>query len=267
MSVISEYIASTGSDGVSLGLLPLVHSCECFSARSILSQDILEARKCKVLSEKLGSDLLYFYYGKPSYPVGEKEKYNRNDVEYTPVCFIANPKCISIDKVYPFDSGAFGTTEGSNRYGQFFHRGMEIDHFELEPSFNGIRSYINAFFGNNDNYIDGCGTKCASAYCVRNNPCVNALISLMSFLGASDLDERARTIEVITKSSVNISTSIRCVIMPKTMLQDQSIKEFLDNNSIDYITYNVRQLMHPSKYYGLVFEMAMTYINTQSWGD
>ena len=87
MSIIQDYLKSHPEyNNAALPLLPLMHSCECFDARNILTAQELEARFCNVFKERL----LYFYYGKPSYPVGEKVKAFRTDLEYLPVCFIVD---------------------------------------------------------------------------------------------------------------------------------------------------------------------------------
>lgn len=148
MSIIQDYLKSHPEyNNAALPLLPLMHSCECFDARNILTAQELEARFCNVFKERL----LYFYYGKPSYPVGEKVKAFRTDLEYLPVCFIVDLQKVLIHKVYPFDSGAFF----GNVYEDFLHRHMTIDDFELSNDEEGIKSYLSFMFGNNENYFDG----------------------------------------------------------------------------------------------------------------
>lgn len=233
-----------------LPLLPLMHSCECFDARNILNTQELEARFCNVFKK----ELLYFYYGKPSYPVGEKVEEYRTDLEYAPVCFIVDLSKVLIYKVYPFDSGAFSV----NVYSDFIHRHMTINNFEISGDEEGIKTYLSFMFENNDNYFEGIATKRE----LTGEPNVDALINMMSSRGTMKFDERARTIEVISNESIQLKDALKCIILPENLLQDKNISSFLSNNKIDTITYKTRQLVHPTKYYGQIFEKAMNYIET-----
>ena len=248
MSELKKFLDAQSNLDLSMPLLPLIHSCECFDARNILTSQQLETRLCKVFNE----NLLYFYYGKPSYPVGEKSKGFRTDIEYTPVCFILDMQMISIHKVYPFDSGAFF----NNLYGDFFHRGMKIDDFELDGSADGIKSYVSYMFGNNESYYDGIAVKNK----ITGNPHVDGLINMTTASGTMDFDERARTIEIISKDNVPLKEAVKCIILPRNLLQDADITSFLNDNNIEYREYKVRQLAHPTSYYGVIVEMVSKYI-------
>jgi len=255
MPIIEDYLKKHPNYyNTALPLLPLMHSCECFDARSILNTQELEARFCDVFEK----DLLYFYYGKPSYPVGEKVEKNRTDLEYLPVCFIVDLRKVSIYKVYPFDSGAFF----ANIYSDFLHRHMKIDSFELPCNEEGIKSYLSFMFGDNEKYFDGVAIKRD----LTGEPNLDALLRMMTADGTMKFDERARTIEVVSKKSVQLKDALQCVILPLNLLQDDNIVAFLRDNNIDVIPYKVRQLVHPTKYYGQIFELALNYIETQKGG-
>lgn len=231
-----------------LSLLPLMHSCECFDARNILSSKELKDHFCNVLKEKL----LYFYYGKPSYPVGEKLEEYRTDLEYAPVCFIVDFKKVSIYKAFPFDSGAFV----NKVYSDFIHRHMMIDDFKLPNDEKSIKMYISYMFENNDNYLQGNATKKE----FTGEPNIDALVNMMTSNGTMKFDERARTIEIISKENIQLKDALKCIIMPENLLQDKTIDSFLKDNHIEIITYKTRQLVHPTKYYGQIFEKALNYI-------
>ncbi len=252
MPIIEEFLKQHPSYyDTTLPLLPLMHSCECFDARNILNTQELETRFCNVFKE----NLLYFYYGKPSYPVGEKEKEYRTDVEYLPVCFIVDLRKISIYKAYPFDTGAFF----ADVYSDFLHRHMKIDSFELPGDEEGIKSYLSFMFGDNEKYFDGVAIKRE----LTGEPNLDALLKMMTADGTMKFDERARTIEVISKDNVQLKDALKCIILPVNLLQDANIAAFLKDNNIDIIQYKVRKLVHPTKYYGQIFEMAMNYIGSQ----
>ncbi len=250
MSELADFLNEQPNLDISFPLLPIIHSCECFDARSILRSHKLEARFCKVFNKKL----LYFYYGKPSYPVGEKSEGYRADFEYAPACFILNIQniYIYIHKVFPFDSGAFFT----DKYRDFLHRSMKIENFELECSTSGIRKYISYMYGNNESYYDGIAKELKPT----GRPCIDGLVNMSTASGTMKFDERARTIEILSKKSVPIQSAVKCIILPQNLLQDKGIVSFLDANNIEYYYYKVRQLTHPTSYYSKIVEMVETYL-------
>ena len=249
MSELTKFLSAQSDLDLSMPLLPLIHSCECFDARRILSSKQLEVRMCKVFHE----ELLYFYYGKPSYPVGEKCKGYRTDYEYAPVCFILDMQKVSIHKIYPFDSGAFF----NDLYGGFFHRDMVITEFELDSSANGIKSYVSYMFGNNESYYEGTALQNDNT----GNPYVDGLIKMTTANGTLNFDERSRTIEIISKNNVPLIDTVKCIILPRNLLVDDTIRAFLMDNNIEYRTYKVRQLTHPASYYGVIVDKANDYIS------
>lgn len=254
MSAVSNYVSQQSVSVSATEQLPLMHSCECYNSRSIIRSGQLEARMCKVLKK----DLLYFFYGKPSYPVGEKVKGNRTDIEYCPVCFIVPMNRVTIYKAYPFDTGAFD----ANKYDDFTHRSMTLDDFELTNSCDGVQQYVKVFFGDNEHYIHGN----AILHEMHDDPCVDALTRILNATGAFEIDERSHTVEIITRKNVSVKDSVECVIMPENLLRDASIREFLDQNGIKHMEYTVRRLTAPSRYNEVVFEKAMEYIRMRK-GD
>lgn len=252
MSKIEEYLSCFMHGGSSvIPLLPLMHSCECFNARKILNERELKTQYCKVF----GENLLYFYYGKPSYPVGEKVDRYRTDAEYSPVCFLLDARKVQIYKVYPFDSGAFF----NDIYSDFFHRNMRINDFELPCTIEGINTYLSFMFGDNENYFDGIAIKRNSV----GDPYFDALLTMMTAEGSMKFDERARTVEVISKENVQLKDALKCVILPSNLLRDANIKNFFVKSKIKTIQYKVRPLVHPIRYYDQIFELAFKYIEEQ----
>lgn len=228
-------------------LLPFMHSCEGYSGKLIIEDNELRTEHCKVFNE----NLLYFFYGKPSYPVGEKNADNRTDDLCCPVCFVVDPKKISIYRIFPFDSGAFK----EKRYVHFLHKGMKIEDFELENNIESILSYVSVIFDNNSNYVTGISCKHESDYIE-----IDSFLNLLNAKGAFDIDERANTIEIISNRSVKVNDVVECIILPKSLMKRTEIYEFIVNNNIRYKTYNVRRLTSPVRYNEIVFELVMEYL-------
>ena len=248
---ISDYIAQQEVAKTEKAL-PLMHSCECFDSQLIIESGKLKVSNCKVLKEH---KVLYFFYGKPAYPVGEKIPENREDIDYCPVCFIMNPNAVKIYRVFPFDTGAFD----AGRYSGFLHRNMKLEDFELENSLGMIQKYISVCFENNEKYIMGETKITGSGYSLT----IDALIRLLNANSTSAFDERSRTIEVVTDEDVYLNSAIEYIIMPENLLREDSIKDYLDKNHVMFGTYKVRKLTAPSYYNGTVFDMAMEYLQTK----
>lgn len=254
MSALNDYISSYAPASYTLEKLPLMHSCDCSACRQIIRGGSLEVRDCKVFKEKL----LYFFYGKPSYPVSEKITTNRTDFEYCPVCFIVPLDKVSLYKIHPFDTGAFD----ANMYKDFFHHSMSIEEFELDNTVDSILQYIKVFYGNNDNYICGKATIASST----DDPCINGLINLLTATGAFQFDERANTVEIMSSTSVPINTVVECIILPENLLRVPFIAKYLNDNKIFHMEYTVRLRTAPSRYNEVVFEKAMEYIKMRKGG-
>lgn len=252
-SPIMEYITSNVdySSLPELEILPVMHSCDVFDCESIIDEGLLKPTPCRVFKNE---ELLYFFYGKPTYPIGTKEHLNRTDSLYCPVCFIIDIGNIDIYRIFPFDTGAFD----KEMYNQFMHRHMIIDKFEIENNSKAIKAYISVIFGNNKNYIDGIPNKYHD-----EDTYVNALLHLLSATGGFEFDERADTIEVISKKSIDISKNIRGIILPENFLRKKKIADFIDKNNIDHKTYIVRTKTSPSRYNEVVFQLAMQFLKEQ----
>lgn len=246
-SPVMEYINDKVDYSMLPALLPIMHSCEGYDCECIIEEKQLKPTKCPVF----GEELLYFFYGKPSYPVGEKEKHNRTDELCCPVCFIVDISKIDIYRVFPFDTGAFC----NNMYSDFMHRHMKINKFEIDNKSDAIRGYVSVVFGNNDNYIHGIATEKEA-----DDTHVKALLKMLSARGGFDIDERANTIEITCKKAIDISKEIRGIVLPDSLLRKKAINDFITDNKIEYETYEVRNLTSPTRYNEVVFQLSMHFL-------
>lgn len=246
-SLFTKYVEENDT-GSKPELLPFLHSCEGYNGERIIKSNELRATNCKVFNE----ELLYFFYGKPSYPVGEKNETKRTDDLYCPVCFIVNPQKVHIYKVFPFDSGAFK----GQRYKDFLHRDMKIEDFELENSVDAILSYIATIFGDNKKYIRGFACKKESNYLE-----IESFLNLLNAKGSFDIDERANTVEVISKESIKIKDAVECIILSESLLERKEVLKFIKNNHIKYKTYTVRKFTRPVGYNETIFNLVMEFLS------
>lgn len=242
-----RYITEKGGYTTLPEPLPIMHSCEGFDFESIVENGKLRPSLCPVFNE----ELLYFFYGKPSYPVGEKEKVNRTDVMCCPVCLIIDIEKIDIFRAFPFDSGAFE----NKMYLQFLHRHMKIERFEIDNNCDAIRAYISLVFGNNWNYIHGIAKETEA-----ENTYVNALLKMLSANGGFEIDERSNTVEVLSKQCIDIEKEVRGIVLPDELMRKKEISKFIIDNNIEYRTYEVRNMTAPTRYNEIVFQLSMQLI-------
>ena len=252
MSRLGLYINEQKSVTTQLTVLPLFHSCECYDSIQVFQDLQLTARHCKVF----GEDLLYFFYGKPAYPAGEEIEGNRTDCDYCPVCFVVDPHKVNIDRVFPFDSGAFK----KKKYKDFMFRRTKLEDYLLDSSLDAILDYITLFYTSNHNYIRGI----ASNSLPQRSPQIDGLIRLLHATGTLNIDERSHTVEVITKDNVQLLEAVECVILPEDLLRDDSVREFFDCNNILHLEYTVRALTPPSRYNEAVFDKVMDFLKARN---
>lgn len=227
--------------------LPFVHSCDAFTLESIIEEGILSTSLCPVFKK----DYLYFFYGKPAYRVAQSIKENRSDYLHLPCCLIFKNEKINTTKIFPFDSGGFE----NKLYEKFFHKKMKIEKFELENSLQGVSKYVHVFFGDNDEYINGIAKRNVS-----ENAYIESLSNLLLAEGSYDMDERSRTVEVITEQNVELKNSLLGIVLPIILMRQDGIRNFINQSNIKYATYNFRPMTKAVEYNQVVFERVMSII-------
>lgn len=267
MSSLADFIKGRRKDN--FHFLPLFHSCSGVLAQKILRGNELKATPCKVFKK----DLLYMYYGKPAYPVSEKVVGgpNKTNSYKCPVCFIIDIDKVKSFEAFPFDSGAFM----NDLYNAF---SIIPDEDELKREYalgadkDKINSYISTFFTDNTHYLDGEAAVHISGSYINSEsvgqikkseiePSLVKLIEMLNCLGDFDIDERSRTVEVISDTSINVLDAVEAVIMPNNLVDDKYVNQFFSKNkNIKCITYCFRPLTRPDRYYEAVFQKAMDYL-------
>lgn len=252
MSVLYDYIEHNFKHTNDV-LLPLVHSCGGYEAYLIISDNKLKTQSCPVFKE----NLLYFFYGKPSYPPTEKVKINTASSSFNPVCFIVDTHKITPKQIYPFDSGAFE----NKRYIRYIHPKTGIDNYLINNK-SGILKYISVIYGSNEKYIYG---EVFSNLPDYNKPELESLFNLLKSDHVEEYDERANTIEVISDESYVLSEIVKFVILPDCLLKDDTIKAWLDTNNIEYDIYRTRKLCAPNRYNEVIFQKVLDYFEKEGY--
>ncbi len=248
-SKLTSFINAKSKDDKLPDVLPAFHTCQGLLGLKILQDETLKIKYCNVFKK----DLLYFFYGKPAYPVKSKNDKSGTNPLLCPICFIVNTQKINFYEVYPFDTGAFD----AGMYDEFINNKFNINDYKVESNIQGILSYIKVMFGDNENYIKRESTITEDATADEE---INALISLLNCDGEYQFDERACTVEIISNKNYAIKDVVECIILPNAVLRDENVKNVLDKNNIKYITYSYRTLTKPTLYNGVILEKAEEYI-------
>ncbi|AWM14205.1 hypothetical protein DI487_10310 [Flavobacterium sediminis] len=225
--------------------LPLLHTCDAYRFRNILEEMILKPSLCDVFN----TDLLYTYYGLPSYRV-QLNKATNNPAHYM-VCFILNSEDKSaFAKVYPFDSGAFCKLNEIKE--KFFHEETKIDDFELTGSIISAKKVIKTFYNTNDNYLNQ--TPSLTKELSQLDFEAHGYNNLISDNSSSRIDDRASSIEVLFDTGFNLDkSSVNQIIIPKCFRDDEyAMKLVKENLGIENpLTYNTHR-GNPSEFFGLL---------------
>lgn len=230
-----------------LKILPVLHSCDGYGFRSILESGYLKPDMC----EYFNKEYLYAYYGIPSYRKSFKD--STNNPVFFPVCLILDySKLPSIDRLHPFDTGAFFKIPEIKN--DFFHSKMEISDFELDANIADASRVVKKFYADNKNYVEN--KPFAKTEDFRQTEFeARSYTSLISSEANTKYDNRVSTIELIYKNPIQLNGgALMQVIIPHSFLDDPFIKTKLTNDfKIDSpLTYYTLR-GNPREYFGSIY--------------
>ncbi len=143
--MISRLEKYCGDLGKTLCELPGTHVTSVFVFDAILDSGVLKPQICRDFKK----ELTYVFLGRPAYKLNVVGGPS-SSLQNLPVCFVVRPEFIKpIDRVYPFDSGAFL----NGRYEGLLPHGAQIDDFRLTPTVGAARGIIERFYGTNEKYL------------------------------------------------------------------------------------------------------------------
>jgi hypothetical protein len=146
-----------------------------------------------------------------------------------PTIFIVDPEKIPVPKyVFAFDSGAFA----HGLMDDFLHPQMPLFDFLLVPSVNPAARLVNFIFGGTEQYL-------------RNQPRYDLSTSVLNFeaesylhmatKGDNKVDDRRNTPEIIFCDPINLTESVRALIIPDCLMAEPEVEKELSRRSI--VTY------------------------------
>lgn len=238
---IADYVAAASP---ATPRLPLVHGTDIYHFKAIVECNALTPTPCDVFKQ----DLVYLFYGRPSYRVGVRSEARRDQL-YNPACIVFKPDLpAKIARVFPFDTGAFH----AGLYKAFLHHSMTLADFEVGNSSDSPAQIVAAFFGTNDRYYKGQLVPPSVAISAFE---VQVYYDMVGSTGASATDDRASTIEIQTADAISISGNVLGVVLPTPAMDNPAIANLiLKVWNVPYLTYHAFTKSRPSEYHGLVVE-------------
>lgn len=239
--------------------LPLFHSCDIYSLRGILTSKKLVTQRCDVFTTE---DLLYCFYGKPSYRSNLHE--STNTLSNFPACFILNTSALPVPyKVYPFDTGAFVKLPELKK--QYFHRHMEVTHFLVGNEIDDARALVEKIYSTNMNYYNAKPTLQQQNIPVMNLEAISYL-NLISSTGQSKFDDRVGSIEVLFNENVELDlNTVENIVIPKIFLDDPVVNSIITDelNIANPIVYEIHR-GDPIEYQALIISEVKSFLEKKS---
>lgn len=231
--------------------LPLLHTTNAFSFKSIYESDGIQSEECKVFNEPL----TYLFYGRPAYrtatgQIGFAAKFS------WPVVFVFHPEKLPKPKrVFPFDTGAFA----KGLYSEFFDRRQKLAAFDVGSDIEMAARCVAAFYRNNHEYFINKSTK--NPEIEEEDFYVNGVDSLLRsnqiWNGAiqNPRDERATSIEVQLEQGIDLETCPpQALILPQSYVKVKSVQERIEAwNCRDVHYYETHNMQNYEFWHGQIY--------------
>lgn len=246
--------------------LPLIHSTSAYSFREVICSGKLVPMPDPIFNE----NLLYFFYGKPSF--FPRTEHSSNLLFNTQIFFILRPNIISAARrVFPFDSGAFSF----GLYARFIKKQMSLLDFQIEldtahsggtPYPTSAQKIVAAIYGSNENYF-------RSAYREDLSPSlfefeVQAFLELLKSKASEEFDDRRSVIEIQSTREILLDDeALEGIVLPSELLGSDEVNAFIDRCGLggaSIITYNAMR-SKPEYYAALATERVGTFLEKKGY--
>jgi len=218
MNHVSQFIASVADATHLPKLLPLVHTTDAFSFRSILQDDF-------TIRPRMDKELNYFFYGRPAYRPTQLNFSMM--VAHAPIFLVINFAAIrEIRRIFLLDSGAY--TRGL--FDKYFPNKMPITNLEVAIADRTskvaidqtVRMTVQALYGTNRNYYYGVPRQGLLPDSLHFE--VKSYLRLASATESAQFDERGSVIEISTADAVQLTPeSLLAIIVPDEILNGSTI--------------------------------------------
>jgi hypothetical protein len=229
------------------GKLPLTHTTDVYCFRQIREFNQLIPSECPVYK---GSNLLYFFYGRPSYrphPIADTVSAR----SLLPVCLVMSSELSKLAiRCMPFDSGAFDR----KMMHPPMHPQMCLKDFEITLAPNAPMQLIQTFYGSESQYYNARPLNEVGAFDEYDDLEVDSYVRLLRYRSNSQFDDRVTAIELQLDQPVCLHHKVLAVIVPKPYLDMPGIAEQIDSWDAVALPYNVKEEFIPRECHGSIFD-------------
>lgn len=251
---MTEFEEIVGGRAAAQPILPFIHSTDLHHFKQIMDEGQLRPTPCPVFQR----DLLYLYYGKPTYRTRTGADPS-SLLGYLPVCLVLSAdvraECF---RFFPFDSGAFGLYKKSMYYK------LTVGDFALASGDSDTPAkLVDLFFGTNDDYCHGTTRPQTNDRLSVHLDCISALFSVR---GEAPFDDRSQTFEGHCDSPLELRSSLLAVVIPATLKDQPTFQRFAFGiPGLATLTYNFFPLQRPEERYGALRDKCHDYMRAQRW--
>jgi hypothetical protein len=242
------------------GKLPLVHATDMYRFRDIRISERLEPRDDTVYRAE---NLLYFFYGRPSYrPHATKNTVTAKAL--LPVCLVISPGIADrAVRVMPFDTGAFA----QKMMHPPIHEDMNLKDFELQVAANAPMRIVELFYGRERSYFYAQPKSPIGGYDEFEDLEIDSYIRLIHHRANSDFDDRVTAVEIQFNTPVNLPGQVIAAVLPKPFLDKAGVAEQVERWGGIAIPYNVKEEFVPREIQGAIFDRLTDFFQDQGFLD
>lgn len=188
-------------------LLPLCHTTtEGFFMNIFMSRFLSSPGTCPVWNEQL----IYFFYGKPSYLVSDEAENYTNDPPITLIYEAKDVELKKLKRVLPFDSGGF------KRYK--FKTGFKRENFTHEqPDEKTIKGLVKLLYENNQSYLKDEVDLNKLANFIRKCWPIKEIIQLYQRVMNGEIQSSDQVYSIELQFTPNIQFSPKYIVLPYTL--------------------------------------------------
>ena len=246
--------------------LPLVHTTSAYSFRQIMSS----MRLTPFVDKAFNEEVLYFYYGKPSfYPKTENSSSFNHNFQ---VFFVFNPNALTAARrVFPFDSGAFS----GGLYTRYFSKHMSLTDFQIElddaqsggtPFPITAQKIVASIYGSNERYFRS-APRSDLTYSVMDFE-LEGYLELIRNKANDEFDDRRSVIEIQSTREMPLNReTLEAMIVPSALLDSDEFQEFIAQTGLDEITLMTYNHLRskPEYFAALATERVGSYLETKGY--
>ena len=258
MGRFNEFVKSAV---LSFPSLPLFHTCEGYDFRGIVESKQLHTTPCKVFN---GENLLYLFYGRPSYRVediskGDKRKATKLPF-FFPVCIMVKPDSVPTPKrIAPFDTGAFK----GKLFAEYMHPRMDCNDFLLDPTLDMPNRLVSRYYASNQSYFNGEPLK------IEIPPIEFEAISYYNLINSNasaPYDDRNATVEIQSESNLVLDPdTVVLIVMPTSYWQDPEFGKAIRTAwHAEVRTYSIVRA-HPNEYTQVIYREVEEYLKEKNY--